>query len=324
MKNRLLMRPAVFVAACLLAAGAACASAQDRDRWFKVELLVFGQGQGGAGETWEATPKLAYPVTHRFLVEPERVAANQAEHAGAHSELDVYGRQIISDPEPARNASTPPGEVATPGFDQPSTPTPFQVLPASQLEFRGKAAYMQRTGRYTTLFHQTWLQPVTDQTRALPIVLDRSGDTGEWSRLQGSITLYLSRYLHLQTNLWLNTQGEYLTGEWRMPPPPLGPPSLILENAATDTREGWIEPQARSNETGIGETQGADELEQGPVYPYRHAVLLKQKRRMRSNEVHYLDHPLIGVVIKLTPLSEEDLPLFGQAEQSGNYPLLQP
>ena len=322
MKSHLLMQPALFAAACLLAAGASCASAQDGNRWFKVELLVFGQGQGSAGETWEATPKLAYPDTHRFLVEPELVAANQAEHARAYSELDAYGRQIISDAEPARNTSTPTGEGATPGLDQPSTPTPFRVLPASQREFRGKAAYMQRTGRYTTLFHQAWLQPVTDQTRALPIVLDRSGDTGEWSRLQGSITLYLSRYLHLKTNLWLNTQGDYLSGEWRMPPPPMGPPSLILENATTDNREGWIEPQASSNETGTGETPGGDELEQGPVYPYRHAVLLQQKRRMRSNEVHYLDHPLIGVVIKLTPLSGEDLPLFGQAEQSGNYPPL--
>ncbi len=44
-----------------------------------------------------------------------------------------------------------------------------------------------------------------------------------------------------------------------------------------------------------------------PVYPYRHAVLLDQTRRMRSNETHYIDHPLLGVVIKFTPITAEDL-----------------
>ena len=49
------------------------------------------------------------------------------------------------------------------------------------------------------------------------------------------------------------------------------------------------------------------ELEAGPVYPYRHAVLVQQKRRMRSNEVHYIDHPLLGAVIKFTPVTADDL-----------------
>ena len=34
---------------------------------------------------------------------------------------------------------------------------------------------------------------------------------------------------------------------------------------------------------------------------------LNDKRRMRSEEVHYLDHPMLGLVVKLTPLTEEEL-----------------
>ena len=51
---------------------------------------------------------------------------------------------------------------------------------------------------------------MTDQANALPIVLDRSGDGGAWPELQGTIKLYVARYLYLETNLWLNTRGEYL------------------------------------------------------------------------------------------------------------------
>jgi hypothetical protein len=28
---------------------------------------------------------------------------------------------------------------------------------------------------------------------------------------------------------------------------------------------------------------------------------LQQSRRMRSNEVHYLDHPLFGIIVQVTP-----------------------
>ena len=42
--------------------------------------------------------------------------------------------------------------------------------------------------------------------------------------------------------------------------------------------------------------------------------LLQQKRRMRSKEMHYIDHPLIGVVIKFMPLDEEQLQVMADAE----------
>jgi len=261
---------------------------------------------------------------------------------------------------PEAEAPRPPGPVYQEGTPEPrelELPRPFVLLPASYREFDGKAAYMQRSGRYTVLFHQSWVEPVDDEADSLPIVLDHSGDSGQWPRLQGSIKLFLSRYLHLQTDLWLNTDGAYLPGTWRMPAPPLGPPSLIIEEeevidltaaltelplatAADGTAEaadGTSGAPAGSGETAPGEAEAgapgaepvtadadaaaddiaaamAAELEQAeaeallkPVYPYRHAVLLQQTRRMRSGEVHYIDHPLFGIVIKITPVSAEEL-----------------
>ena len=37
-----------------------------------------------------------------------------------------------------------------------------------------------------------------------------------------------------------------------------------------------------------------------PDYPWRHAVLLQQTRRMRGGELHYIDHPMFGLLIKVT------------------------
>jgi hypothetical protein len=180
-------------------------------------------------------------------------------------------------PELAYPESTRTLTSATP--PDPLHPMPFAILPSGQRELGGKAAEMQRSGRYRILFHEAWIQPISGESGAVPVALDRSGDGGEWPPLQGTIKLYVSGDLTLETNLWLNTQGEYLHSAWRMPPPPLAPSS--------------IEPL----------TQPAGSVAHDRTYPYRHAVLLKQTHRMRSGEVSYIDHPMLGVVAKITPLS---------------------
>ena len=37
---------------------------------------------------------------------------------------------------------------------------------------------------------------------------------------------------------------------------------------------------------------------------------------MRSNEIHYLDHPLLGVVVLFTPLDAEQLKTMAEAEMA--------
>ena len=104
-----------------------------------------------------------------------------------------------------------------------------------------------------------------------------------------------------------------------MPAPPLGPPSLIIEELpeeleAESPLAEWALIEGEDELTGDPNEALLAEEELGPVYPFRHAVLLQQKRRMRSTEVHYLDHPLFGLVVTLKPLGEEELEALAQAE----------
>lgn len=338
----LALLPAIFVQA-LIAVNAAAQG----ERWYQVELLIFSHETGGSAEQWEPMPELAYPDAFRFLVYPEQVTARAGGHEGT-SELDEFGRQFLRlnaesvdenrDAAPDIPRQTSPqtlGEDAlkTSGDTDSTvdealntTPTPFIALPQRSAEFYGKAAYMQRTGQYKTLFHETWVQPVRDERNALPLVIDRSGDTGEWPRLQGSVKLHISRYLHLETNLWLNTTGDYLPGNWQMPAPPLGPPSLVIEEPEPEADDYFIsEPPTATPITG-DELMADGVIEPqalGSQYPWRHAVLMQQTRKMRSKEVHYLDHPLLGVVIKLMPLDEEQLQELADAERANNTASIQ-
>ena len=299
---------------CVVLATANCSLAKD-DRWYRVELMVFSHAGGQSAEQWDPTPVLVYPAAAHFLSNAGQVNA-------------APDSQYQDNPQIAPEQQSAAGELyplqQTPAVPVlPALPTPFVRLGNAEQEFRGKAAYMQRSGRYRILFHETWLQPVTERSRALPIILDQSGDTGQWPELQGSILLSVSRYLHLETNLWLNTNGDYLPGSWQMPAPPLGPSS-----ATEEPQESELDISMEESGSEQGQGQGQEEWQEeswqqaspeeaevlGPVYPFRHAILLQQKRRMRSTEVHYLDHPMLGVVVKLTPLTAQDLESLARGE----------
>tara|TARA_R110002110_G_scaffold66978_1_gene183121 strand:- start:219214 stop:220080 length:867 start_codon:yes stop_codon:yes gene_type:complete len=279
--------------------------------------MVFTNETTATTEQWEPEPVLRYPQDVLFLSAPE-----DPESTTASVEPVI---PVTAQPNLALGETEPA---------EPLLPTPFIKLPREQLEFAAKTTFLQRGGRHDILFHEAWLQPMAEADSALPIVLDNSGDTGQWPLLQGTITLHIARYLHLETNLWLNTQGEYFESPWRMPPPPLGParPSQTVEELDTAAPQaGDVIASTTPEKSAVQESSLAasgdftedeelilqDLLETDqltPLYPYRHAILLQQKRRMRSNEIHYIDHPKLGLLIKFTPLTEDDLALLARGE----------
>ena len=338
-RNNLLLALLVLISSTL-------ATAQEDERWYRVELLIFAHQSPSAqgSESWEPTPVLAYPAQSRFLLDPQLLENNRALF-DASSTVDELGQQTLTIiPPPAEGQAAGVASQAVqqqrqslaeveaevelkpntaPSEDiQPTTPSPFIVLPSSELEFRGKAAYMARSGRYRTLFHKTWVQAIVNESDALPLILDRSGDTEEWPQLQGSVKFFLSRYLHIETNLWLNTQGNYLPSGWRMPAAPLGPKSLTIIYPPEPEPEVKAEPEAiESSFFAVTQTDYAIENDEDallepvdPVYPWGHAVLLQQKRKMRSTELHYIDHPMLGVVVKITPIDDEELQARAEVE----------
>lgn len=285
----------------------ALAAQTENDKLYRVELLVFDSPAGADAEEWEALPTLAYPDKTTYLVEPDHPLARPSNGPQA--------------------AEQPPGLLSPSAAVQTSLSVmPFSTLPASQREFNGEAARLAREGQHNVLFHQAWLMPIGPQKKAIPIVLDASGDNAYWTQLQGTVTLYVSRYLYLKTDLWLNTSGDYLNNDWRMPAPPLGPVTVSADitmaprEALTGeiafsnslnrpaTTAGATAPLATRlqqpddwKDTNQSEVVYRDALQE-PVYPFRHAVTLRQIRRMRSTEINYIDHPMIGLVIKVTPL----------------------
>jgi hypothetical protein len=171
----------------------------------------------------------------------------------------------------------------------------FKVLTSNQLQLTEEAKLLSTGNNYRILLHTAWRQPGMDADTALPVhinlsfletaastssqipkplpsqasVLAPSGDEQTRSILNGYVKIILSRYLHADINLMYTTNIPMTVGA----PAPLAP---------------------------------SDNPEFKPIQATQPTVYqLSQTRKMRSKEVHYIDHPVIGVLVLATPYESQ-------------------
>lgn len=275
MHNTYFARTRALSRACmlLLLLGALNANAQSRhEGWYQVELLAFSRPQAQVEEQFPHNINLRYP---QQWVELKELAATD-------------GQTHTADANTVNQANEP-----------------FTLLPANERSLNDEARRLVRAGGYQLLFHQAWRQPIYNSKNAQSIIISGGQSYGKHQELEGSITISVATYLTLTTNLWLTQFGVNidqnnttwpslpLRPNYRAPvshePSPLNSPANPLDNPLAD----WSNLQ-----------EIAEEDEPTPYAPQQ-IVLLKEKRDMRSSEVHYIDHPLLGLIIKITPYTIE-------------------
>ena len=149
-------------------------------------------------------------------------------------------------------------------------PEGFSLLPASERTLNPQAATLARSGTYTLLYHQAWRQPI--YARKTNIFISGGKSLGGHQELEGSIALSVGQYLKIQTNLWLS---QFVA-------------------PGTDIAENWPDLPSLPFTDSTSSNKSQD-------YLIKRIVKITEARSMRSNEVHYIDHPLLGMVIKIIP-----------------------
>lgn len=144
----------------------------------------------------------------------------------------------------------------------------FTLLSANERLLNSQAATLARSGTYTLLYHQAWRQMIYG--RKTNIIINGGKSVGGHQELEGSISLSVGQYLKIQTNLWL-TQFA-----------PVG----------TNISETWPE---------LPSLPFSDSAQSSQDYLIKRIVKVNQERTMRSTEIHYIDHPLLGIIIKIIP-----------------------
>lgn len=169
----------------------------------------------------------------------------------------------------------------------------FNLLPVSERKLNSQAATIAKSGSYTLLFHQAWGQLI--QAKNAHIFINGGKKFNDHHELEGNISLSVGQYLKLQTNLWL-TQFAPIA----LDSAPTTAPTETDLLADTTAEEPWPElPGLPDSESSIS----------GPAeFAIKRIIKVAQQRSMRSNEVHYIDHPLLGIIVRISPLLETGQP----------------
>ena len=154
----------------------------------------------------------------------------------------------------------------------PDQPHAFSEVSANERQLEGPARSIRRSSLYALLLHQSWQQPI-DQAPT-PILIQGGQQFGDRFELEGTLSLRRQRFLHVDADLWL-TQFS----------PQRGLPATTMPSPLKAQFPDLFEAAER------GRTFSADTR-----------FHLSEKRRLRSGELHYLDHPALGVLILVTPL----------------------
>jgi len=182
-------------------------------------------------------------------------------------------------------------------FDFSQRPVADFPRPLTQLQhklFASKADTINRRRDMQVIWHQAWVEPIQSEDNAIRHPIDVAIRDQLNIQLRGTLQLHVSRYLHINTDLVMQ---HYALEET----PELAALSLPASgNLKADYRSGLLE----GAELSLTEPQAA---------PIRSARI-QQSRRMRSNELHYVDHPMLGLVVKVIPV-ETEADLFPADEQ---------
>ncbi|MEJ2142476.1 MAG: CsiV family protein [Gammaproteobacteria bacterium] len=170
----------------------------------------------------------------------------------------------------------------------------FTLLPKSQQRLTEEAKLIEKSPNRRILVHLAWRQPGLPKEKAVWVHFKKIlGNTGAKERnkhmtatglsgehefspyVDGKVKVMLARYLHVDTDI------------------------LYFAHPSTDA----------VTET-TGEIETLDEQVYGDVQPVTkepNVFLMNQlRRRIRSKELHYLDHPVMGMLLLITPYEKPE------------------
>lgn len=165
----------------------------------------------------------------------------------------------------------------------------YRWMPDDTLTMGREARRIQQRNAGRLLFHGRWVQAVPPRTDAEPILLQAGRKLSlpsDVHELLGTVAITLGRYLHFEANLFFHAPG------------------LGMEPAAIAFAENGEPLLTEFKMTDIKASDGGYQQ-------------LNESRRMRSAEIHYLDHPKLGLLVRVDPvvIPEDLIEAFNRLEE---------
>lgn len=301
---------ATQVATTLLTSALLLTSAvtQAEDR-YRVEVILFAylDENSAREEHWPLLEQRAEEA--RLLAEAER--EQDASNEASFDLIEADGNSDIADSELSPTAGTPTdNDNSVPSETDAVEPV---ILLDDRLLEDAAARFIYRPDMHI-VWHQAWLETLQDKDLAKGHEVELTYEKENFRVIvSGDLTLHRSRYLHVTPDLTVEQQIFTL------------PDPVALDTAATDVTTsaeavasqpltdtfaanrasiGMASDDTASRDTLV--TAAVAEINNTPQWLPLRAADLNTSRRMRSGELHYLDHPLLGVLIQVDRYEEPE------------------
>ncbi|CAG9296618.1 peptidoglycan binding protein CsiV [Celerinatantimonas diazotrophica] len=231
-------------------------------RTFNIELIIFKRNHPQSSpEYWDQSQQQLKIAPKYWLLSPV---------------LNCQGQTCLKNSP----LSTIPTIIDGSGWPKLSA-VQVQVLPSSQFKLNNLWQRLTNSSRYTPMLHIAWRQDIHSPNRAvyLGIIAGKHLDAnqvnpsqGPFWELQGGIKISLQHYLYIDSKLLLTEPNPA---------------------AAQDDSSDSVVKTSNDGE----DLTNSPEMQSPP--PALLSYKFDQKRRVRSGEIHYFDHPKFGMIIQI-------------------------
>ena len=290
--------------------------------WYQIELIIFARDPSPTAnpELWHQILTPSYPENLRVLkqYQPPTLLQNRAngaesdtpeEHdaepmgtttpefgpaqrSNSFSQFDVNAEPLANREEEQEPFSpidlnrlpkrlAPPDNLAR---------DPYILLPYRYFELNNLDQRIRQAPDMRLLQHVAWRQTVAGNDLSDPIFIQTGDQYGLSFEVEGMLALKKNRYLHIDTDLLYSRFKRKLLNDgvhWE----------IFTQDTPTSEFDGYRDVRIDSF-TLLNEE--ASEYQAELTAPFR------QTRRVTAGELHYLDHPLLGMLIKVSAYQPPD------------------
>lgn len=275
-------------------------SSRAEDRWFEIELLLF-QRNTDINDISETLALKKIKVNTINSVPLLKTIDNQfctAETQCLHQQNPVLINSALFDSE--NNG--------------------FELLDNSHLLLTEQREKLQQHAAFTPLLHVAWRMPVKSRSESKAIHLFAGENYGsldtqatttltvdgiatetiptndKWA-IDGNFKIYLEHYLFIDSQLIIRQKTTHAN---EYPIAQTNAQTIEIVNSENGVQ---VIKQAEN-------TAGPNEQQETQIKE----VLFSQNRLLRSGEIHYFDHPLMGMIVQIRKIPEQEI-LKQQASQ---------
>ncbi|MEI6897237.1 MAG: peptidoglycan binding protein CsiV [Psychromonas sp.] len=244
-------------------------SAQAEQRWFEIELLLFQRNV----DIKNINEHLS---SQQIVVD----SSNSITLLNAKKSVPCLAEGVCL-------SKANPTVIGSAEFN--SSGNGFQRLSSSRLRFSAQRQRLEKHAGFKPLLHMAWRMPVARGTSARPIhifagrnlALSMENSLSDKWEIDGNFKIYLDHYLYIDSQLIIRKK--------------------ITEQIKTVAQK----IELSEDDNGVQIAQPIDHVAdnnatvKASYQTVIKEILFDQNRRLRSEEIHYLDHPLMGIIVQI-------------------------